>query len=89
MEDKFIRRLAAPALLAFALSAAGQTQSTELEKLQSLADQVQAALAAADLDLAMRLGAQLTVGIKQRQATQPTPAQKLDNARRSRAENPT
>jgi len=75
---KTIRRLAVSALFACALSAAGQTQSAELEKLQSLADRVKAALAAADLDQAMRLGAQLSVGIgKQRQATKPTPQQKF------------
>ena len=84
MAAKIIRRLAVPALLVFALSAAGQTQSAELEKLQSLADQVKAALAAADLDLAMRLSSQLGVGInKQRQAIQPSPQQKLDNAIKS------
>jgi hypothetical protein len=67
-----------PALFALVISAAGQTQSAEIEKLQSLADQVKAALAAGDLDQAMRLGAQLSWGInKQDQANQPTPQQKL------------
>ncbi len=78
MAAKIIRRLAVPALLVFALSAAGQTQSIEIDKLQNLADQVKAALATSDLDLAMRLGVQLSIGItKQRQAAQPTPRQKL------------
>lgn len=78
MAAKIIRSFALSAVLMFALSASGQIQATEIEKLQTLADQVKAALAASDLDLAMRLGAQLSVGIsKQRQATQPTPQQKL------------
>lgn len=80
MTAKVLHRLAVSALLVFALSATGQTQSAEIEKLQSLADQVKAALASNDLDLAMRLGAQLSVGIgRRRQATQPTAQQKFDN----------
>jgi len=76
-----IRSLGATLFLAFALQAAGQTQSAELERLQGLADQVKSALAAGDLDLAMRLGSQLSLGIfKQRNAAQPTPQQRFDNA---------
>ena len=80
MTAGMVRSLAVPVFLALAVPAAGQTQYAELEKLQHLADQVKAALAAADLDLAMRLGAALSVGIgKQREAAQPTPQQQFDN----------
>lgn len=84
MATQKIRGFALPALLAFAFSVAGQTQSPDIEKLQSLADQVKAALASNDLNLALRLGAQLSVGISaQRQAAQPTPQQKFDKAVKS------
>jgi len=81
VKGKIIGRIAASTLLLFTLSAPAQTQSAEIEKLQSLADQVKTALASSDLDRANELGVQLSLGIsKQRQAIQPTPAQKLDNA---------